>query len=338
MATGASNADLALVLIDARKGVLTQTRRHSFILSPDRREARRAGGQQDRPRRLRRRTSSTPSRADYRDFAETLGFETLQAIPVSALKGDNILEPSAEHALVPRPAARALPRDASRSRPIASAQPLRFPVQWVNRPNLDFRGFSGTRRLGRRQGRRRRARRRLAQAGQGHPHRHHGRRPAARPSPAKAVTLVLDREVDISRGDVLVHPGADARILQPVPGAHGLDERRAGLPRPLLSAQDRRAAGAGLDHRPQVPHQRQHARGERRQDARAQRSRHRHHRHRQADRLRQLRDQRADRRLHPHRPHLQRHARRRRHRLRPAPGAEPQLPVLRREPRRCAPR
>jgi bifunctional enzyme CysN/CysC len=204
MATGASNSDLALVLVDARKGLLTQTRRHSFILSligvkhvvlvinkidlvdydPD---------------------VFNAIETAYREFAKDLGFETLVAIPVSALKGDNILAKSAKTPwydgpqLVPYLESIEVGSD-------RAAGPLRFPVQWVNRAGLDFRGFSGTLASG------------SVRVGD----------PilvAASRKPAKvkrivtmdgdlqeatagqAVTLTLDREVDISRGDVLARPG-----------------------------------------------------------------------------------------------------------------------------------
>ncbi|MBI4923163.1 MAG: sulfate adenylyltransferase subunit CysN [Devosia nanyangense] len=204
MATGASNADLAIVLIDARKGVLVQTRRHSFILSligvkhvvlainkidlvgydPD---------------------VFNAIESEYRAFAKDLGFETLVAIPVSALKGDNILMPSPNMGwyrgpqLVPYLETIEVASD-------RTSKPMRFPVQWVNRPNLDFRGFSGTVASG------------VVSVGD-------DVLVAASRKPAKvarivtmdgdismavaghAVTLVLDREVDISRGDVLSHPG-----------------------------------------------------------------------------------------------------------------------------------
>ena len=142
MATGASNADLALVLIDARKGVLTQTRRHSFILS--------LIGVKHVVLVVNKidlvdydQAVFDKIVADYRAFAGPLGFSSLEAIPVSALRGDNMLGQSANTAWYHGPAL--VPYletiDVSEDR---SAQKFRFPVQWVNRPNLDFRGFSGT--------------------------------------------------------------------------------------------------------------------------------------------------------------------------------------------------
>ncbi len=204
MATGASNSELAIVLVDARKGLLTQTRRHSFILS--------LIGVRHVVLVINKidlvdydQAIFDQIESDYRAFADRLGFDTLEAIPVSALKGDNILTPSEATPwykgtqLVPY-----LEKiDISVDR---SASPMRFPVQWVNRASLDFRGFSGTIASG------------SVTVGD-------EILVASSRKPAKisrivtmdadlnsavagqAVTLVLDREVDISRGDVLAHPG-----------------------------------------------------------------------------------------------------------------------------------
>jgi len=204
MATGASNADLAVVLIDARKGVLTQTRRHSFILS--------LIGVKHVVLAVNKidlvgydAELFNAIEAEYRAFARDLGFETLVAIPVSALKGDNILTPSAQMPwyrgpqLVPYLETIEVASD-------RTAKPMRFPVQWVNRPNLDFRGFSGTVASGR-----------VAVGDEVLVAA--SRKPATiarivtmdgereRAIAGEAVTLVLDREIDVSRGDVLAHPG-----------------------------------------------------------------------------------------------------------------------------------
>ena len=204
MATGASNADLALVLIDARKGVLTQTRRHSFILS--------LIGVKHVVLVVNKidlvdydQTVFDRIVAEYRAFAEPLGFKTLAAVPVSALRGDNMVRQSLQTpwykgaALVPY-------LENIDVREDRTAELFRFAVQWVNRPDLDFRGFSGTVASG------------SIAVGD-------GVLVAASRKPAlvtrivtmdgdldfavagQAVTLVLDREVDISRGDVLSRPG-----------------------------------------------------------------------------------------------------------------------------------
>jgi bifunctional enzyme CysN/CysC len=204
MATGASNADLALVLVDARKGLLTQTRRHSFILS--------LIGVKHVVLVVNKVDLVDYSQAvfddiaaAYAEFAGPLGFRTLTAIPVSALRGDNMLRPSPYtpwyHGPQLVPYLESI--DVSEDR---SARPMRFPVQWVNRPDLDFRGFSGTLSAG------------IVRVGDDvvvaasrKPARINrivtmdGDQPLA--IAGEAVTLVLDREVDISRGDVLAHPG-----------------------------------------------------------------------------------------------------------------------------------
>jgi bifunctional enzyme CysN/CysC len=205
MATGASNAELAVVLIDARKGVLTQTRRHSFILSLiGVKHVVLAVNKIDLVGYDEKTFRSIE--AEYRQFARDLGFETLVAIPVSALKGDNILNPSAAMPwytgpqLVPYLETIEVASD-------RTEKPFRFPVQWVNRPNLDFRGFSGTVASG------------IVSVGD-EVLVAASRKPAVitrivtmdgdldQAIAGQALTLVLDREVDVSRGDVLVHPGA----------------------------------------------------------------------------------------------------------------------------------
>ncbi|UJQ95567.1 sulfate adenylyltransferase subunit CysN [Mariluticola halotolerans] len=205
MATGASNADLAVVLVDARKGLLTQTRRHSFILSL-------IGVRHvvlvinkidlvDYDQEVFDRIES-----EYRSFAERLGFDTLVAIPVSSLKGDNIVSASPNtpwysgSPLVPYLETIDVSVD-------HSGLPLRFPVQWVNRASLDFRGLSGTVASG------------TVKVGD-EVLVASSRKPAIvsrivtmdsdlpEAITGQAVTLVLDRELDISRGDMLTHPGS----------------------------------------------------------------------------------------------------------------------------------
>jgi len=205
MATGASNAELALVLVDARKGLLTQTRRHSFILS--------LIGVKHVVLAVNKIDLVDYSQqvfaeiADaYTAFAEPLGFKTLQAIPVSALRGDNILSPSARTPWYRGPQLVRYLETIEVAEDV-TARPLRFPVQWVNRPDLDFRGLAGTVAAG--------------AVAVGDEVLVAASRKPARISrivtmdgelesaiAGQAVTLVLDRELDISRGDVLVHPGA----------------------------------------------------------------------------------------------------------------------------------
>jgi bifunctional enzyme CysN/CysC len=203
MATGASTCDLAIILIDARHGVQTQTKRHSFIVSllgikhvvvavnkmdlVDYSEA-----------------VFTKIRQDYLDFVEKLDLHDIRFIPMSALNGANVVNRS-----------EAMPwfegqplMDLLNTIEIASDQnfsDLRFPVQWVNRPNLDFRGFSGTLAAG------------VLKPGDmvmALPSRKTSRVKAIvtqdgnleEAFPPQAITVTLEDEIDVSRGDMLVSP------------------------------------------------------------------------------------------------------------------------------------
>jgi bifunctional enzyme CysN/CysC len=142
MATGASNSDLAVILIDARKGVLSQTRRHSLICSMlGIRHVVLAINKID----LVDFSQSVFDRivADYREFASHLHFKSIEPVPISALHGDNVIARSANtawfagHSLLQLLETIEIDSDLEQ-------KPFRFPVQWVNRPNLDFRGYAGT--------------------------------------------------------------------------------------------------------------------------------------------------------------------------------------------------
>ncbi len=142
MVTGASTADLAVLLVDARKGVLTQTRRHSYL-------AQLVG--------IRRFVLAVNKMdlvdydqaafdaicADYRGFAAKIGIEDWIAIPVSGLNGDNVMSRSERTSWYTGPSLLehldTVPLDAAAD----AEKPMRMPVQWVNRPNQNFRGFSG---------------------------------------------------------------------------------------------------------------------------------------------------------------------------------------------------
>ena len=142
MATGASTADLAIILIDARQGVLTQTRRHSYIASLlGIRHVVVAVNKMDLLGFSQERFDAI--RDDYVNFVKPLGFESITCIPMSALNGDNVVTASPETPWYQGPAL--LPFletiDVATAR---EDKAFRMPVQWVNRPNLDFRGFSGT--------------------------------------------------------------------------------------------------------------------------------------------------------------------------------------------------
>ena len=142
MVTGASTADLAVILIDARKGVLTQTRRHSFLAHLiGIRHIVLAVNKMDLVGYDRATFDSIV--ADYRAFADSIGITAFTAIPISGFKGDNITAASANTPWYSGPSL----IEHLETVPVGGegdARPFRMPVQWVNRPNLDFRGFAGT--------------------------------------------------------------------------------------------------------------------------------------------------------------------------------------------------
>ena len=200
MVTGASTADAAIILIDARKGVLTQTRRHSYLVSLlGIRHVVLAINKMDLVG-WSQETFDTIL-AEYRDFADQIGIKQFTAIPMSALKGDNITAHSEAAPWYDGPALlpllETLPVDDH-----LQEKPFRMPVQWVNRPNLDFRGFSG-----------------LISSGTIRPGDKIKALPSGRESTVErvvtfrddldvavagqSVTLTLTDEIDISRGDVI---------------------------------------------------------------------------------------------------------------------------------------
>ncbi|MCM2359533.1 MAG: GTP-binding protein, partial [Geobacteraceae bacterium] len=142
MVTGASTAQVAVILVDARKGLLTQTRRHSFLVSlVGIRNVVLAVNKMDLIDFNADRFSEIVH--DYRQFAESLGFASITAIPLSALNGDNMIEASANTPWYTGPTLmeylETVELEADNRH-----QPFRLPVQLVNRPHLDFRGFCGT--------------------------------------------------------------------------------------------------------------------------------------------------------------------------------------------------
>ena len=206
MATGASTADLAVVLVDARKGLLTQTRRHSYIVSLlGIRHVILAVNKMD----LIDYDQVAFERiaADYRELAGKLGIHDVHCMPLSALKGDNVMAAS-EHMPWYRGDTLLGLLETIDSSVADAGRPFRLPVQWVNRPNQNFRGFSGSVASGSIRvgdevivlpsGKRTRL------AGVLNPH---GEADTA--SAGEAVTLTLADEVDASRGDVIAaaaHP------------------------------------------------------------------------------------------------------------------------------------
>jgi len=142
MVTGASTADLAVILIDARKGVLVQTRRHSYLAH--------LIGIKNIVLAVNKMDLVDYDQAvfdaivkDYTEFAKSIGIETFVAMPISGFKGDNITGPSANTPWYKGPALMEHLETVEVDQTADMARPFRMAVQWVNRPNLDFRGFSG---------------------------------------------------------------------------------------------------------------------------------------------------------------------------------------------------
>jgi bifunctional enzyme CysN/CysC len=203
MVTGASTAQVAVILIDARKGVLTQTRRHSYLVSlVGIRHVVLAINKMDLVDYSSKRFDII--RREYQLFASGLGFEDITAIPISALEGDNILGASERTPWYDGPSLMEH-LETVQVEDAASSRPFRLPVQWVNRPNLDFRGFcgtitSGTIRVGDEvvvtaSGQTSRVARIVTMKGD-----------LDEAVAGQAVTLTLTDEIDISRGDLLATP------------------------------------------------------------------------------------------------------------------------------------
>ena len=200
MVTGASTADAAVILIDARKGVLTQTRRHSFLVSLlGIRHVVLAINKMDLVGWSQEVFDAIV--AEYHDFAAQIGIREFTAIPMSALKGDNITETSAHTTWYAGPPLMRWLEDAPVEDDLQD-KPFRMPVQWVNRPNLDFRGFSGQVASG------------VIRPGDKVKALPSGRESTVerivtlrgdleRAVAGQSVTLTLADEIDISRGDVL---------------------------------------------------------------------------------------------------------------------------------------
>jgi sulfate adenylyltransferase subunit 1 len=142
MATGASNCDIAIILIDARYGVQTQTRRHSFICSLlGIKHIVVAVNKMDLVDYSQERYQAI--KKDYREFSQSLEFSDVRFVPLSALNGDNVVEESENMAWYPGATLMKLLNTMDVKVQEEFTQ-FRFQVQYVNRPNLDFRGFAGT--------------------------------------------------------------------------------------------------------------------------------------------------------------------------------------------------
>jgi bifunctional enzyme CysN/CysC len=142
MATGASTADLAVILVDARKGVLTQTRRHSYIVAlMGIRHVVLAVNKMDLTGWSREIFDAIVG--EYADFARQIGLASFVAIPLSGLRGDNVATRSASAPWYEGPTLLEHLETVALDEERRAADPFRMPVQWVNRPNQDFRGFAG---------------------------------------------------------------------------------------------------------------------------------------------------------------------------------------------------
>ena len=199
MITGASTADLAVILIDARRGVLTQTKRHSYLVS--------LIGIKNVVLAINKMDLVNYSKevfdrilGDYTAFAANLNIEKIVPIPISAFAGDNVTEKSGNTSWYHGPTLMQHLETVEVAR-AATEIPFRMPVQWVNRPNLDFRGFSG-----------------MIAAGTVHPGDLVKIMPSAKQSrvarvmidsdlpyamAGQSVTITLEDEIDCSRGDVM---------------------------------------------------------------------------------------------------------------------------------------
>tara|TARA_Y100000758_G_scaffold93155_1_gene64139 strand:+ start:2709 stop:4616 length:1908 start_codon:yes stop_codon:yes gene_type:complete len=201
MVTGASTADCAVILIDARKGVLVQTRRHSFLCHQlGIRNLVLAVNKMDLIDYDETKFNAIVS--DYAKFAESIGVESFTAVPISGLAGDNITSRSDNTDWYGGPVLIDLLETMQISNTASQKKPFRMPVQWVNRPNLDFRGFSG-----------------LIASGTVKPGDELRSLPSGKTSTVKSVvtmdgeldeavagqsiTITLEEEIDCSRGDVL---------------------------------------------------------------------------------------------------------------------------------------
>ncbi|MCC2980771.1 sulfate adenylyltransferase subunit CysN [Sphingomonas sp. IC-11] len=210
MVTGASTADLAVILVDARKGVLTQTRRHSYlahligirnlVLAVNKMDL--VGYDQ---------AVFDEIVADYSTFAESIGLSSFTALPISGFKGDNITAPSPNTPWYSGPSLVEHLESVEIDAEADQAKPFRLPVQWVNRPNLDFRGFAG-----------------LVAAGTIKPGDPVRILPSGKTSTVarivtldgdldeavagQSVTLTLTDEVDCSRGDVIAAASAPPQV------------------------------------------------------------------------------------------------------------------------------
>ena len=209
MVTGASTCELAIVMVDARHGIQTQTRRHSYICSllgiKHIIVAINKMDLMDYNQEVYQKI-----KADYREMAKNFNIDDIRFVPISALKGDNVVTPSENMDWYPGATLMTLLETVKVAQD-KDMEHMRFPVQYVNRPNLNFRGFCGTLASG------------IVQVGD---------EVTALPSgktsriqsiytfdgewqqaqPGQAITITLEDEIDVSRGDMLVHTGHEPEV------------------------------------------------------------------------------------------------------------------------------
>ncbi|WP_300574805.1 sulfate adenylyltransferase subunit CysN [Phenylobacterium sp.] len=244
MVTGASTADAAIILIDARKGVLTQTRRHSYLVSLlGIRHVVLAINKMDLVGWSQEVFDTIL--AEYHDFAAQIGIKGFTAIPMSALKGDNITEVSDKAPWYKGPPL--LPHLESLDvEDDLREKPFRMPVQWVNRPDLDFRGFSGLIATGTiapgdkvkalPSGRESTVARIVTMTGD-----------LPRAVAGQSVTITLADEIDISRGDVLSVAGQPPEVADQFESTIVWMDDEGMLPgRPYLMKIGTRVVGASV--------------------------------------------------------------------------------------------
>ncbi len=210
MITGASTADVAVILIDARKGVLTQTRRHSYLVSLiGIRKVVLAINKMDLVDYSEKVFNQINE--EYREFAKQIGLGDITSIPLSGLKGDNMTSPSEKTPWYHGPTLMGFLETCEIDETRLQKEAFRLPVQWVNRPNLDFRGFCG-----------------VITSGQIKPGDRIRAQPSGRESTVsrivtlkgdlplavagQSVTITLADEIDISRGDVISSAESPAEV------------------------------------------------------------------------------------------------------------------------------
>ncbi|WP_318520977.1 sulfate adenylyltransferase subunit CysN [Photobacterium leiognathi] len=213
MVTGASTCDLAIVIVDARYGIQTQTRRHSYICNllgikhiivainkMDLMDYSQEVYQQ--------------IKADYRAMAKDFSIDDIRFVPISALIGDNVVTPSEHMDWYPGATLMKLLETVKVAQD-KNLEHMRFPVQYVNRPNLDFRGFCGTLASG------------LVQVGDEITALPSGKKSRIKTiftydgellsaQPGQAITITLEDEIDVSRGDMLVHSGLEPMLTNAI--------------------------------------------------------------------------------------------------------------------------